>query len=273
MPLWIHPLTIGDEQPKFAVCDDDTDYITNGEFETDTSGWTGGTREADSSTPLGDYSFKISSETVQTTCTVTGALGSRSFVVSFFAKSATATATVMVGDESFSITGLSSSAYKERAVIKTFAHYREATSFLVKITSSGTLNIDGVKCYEVDTVSLGMPNPTYEELKHARELRPQTINGLSISALATGWRFYGYLKWPGLTLDEQAVVSALQNAEVIVYWPHSDEEDCASCRPSSSAAVMRYVFNSRFTPDDDEALLLEGLDLLFSESIITSGGS
>ena len=36
---------------------------------------------------------------------------------------------------------------------------------------------------------------------------------------------------------------------------------------------MRYVFNSRFTPDDDEALLLEGLDLLFSESIITSGGS
>lgn len=272
MPLWIPPLTIGDEQPAFAICSDDTDYVTNGGFETDTTGWTGGTREVDSATPFGDHSFKIDSETVQTTCSPGSAIGARTFVVCFFAKSATATATVMIGNESFSVTGLSSSAYKERAVVKTFIHYRQATSFVVKITSAGILNVDGVKCYEIGTYSEAMPNPTYGAPKHVRELRSVHVSGNLVTGAVLGWRFYGFIKWVGLTDDEQAVALAIQGAEVLVYWPHSDEEDCASCRPSTSKLVLRTVFNSNLAMDD-ETVLLEGLALLFSESIDTTGGS
>ena len=271
MPLWIPNLTIGQEQPKLAICDNDTDYITNSEFEEGKAGWTGGTREQDKEgAPYGEYVLKVAGETAETTCAVGSSLGSRTFVFCLFAKSSLSSVSVYVGDEQFTIAGLSSSKYQERAVVHTFPAYRQATSFDVQIETAGTAHVDGVHCYEVDTFSDAMPNPTYETLKTVRELRPEAIASFSVTDLVVGWRFHAFLKWVGLSMPEQAIVPAIQAAEIVVYWPHSDEEDCVSCRPSTSQAALKYVFNSRLTVDDD-SVLLEGLALQYSESILIRG--
>ena len=271
MPLWIPNLAIGQEQPKLAICNDDTDYITNSEFEDGKSGWTGGTREHDKEgAPYGEYVLMISAETVQTTCTVGSSLEARTFVVCLCARSATSSAAIYIGDDKFTISGLSGSAFKERAVVKTFPTYRKATSFNVQIETAGNLYVDGVHCYEVDTFSTAMPNPTYENLKTVRELRPESITSFSVTDLVVGWRFHAFLKWVGLSVPEQVVASAIPTAEIVVYWPHSDEEDCAACRPSTSREALKYVFNGRLTVDDD-SILLEGLALQYSESILIRG--
>lgn len=271
MPLWVPNLTIGQEQPKLAICDDDTDYITNSDFEDGKSGWTGGTREQDQDgAPYGEYIFKITAETVTATCAVGSSLGSRTFVFCLLAKSSTSSASVYIGDDKFDISDLSGSVFKKRAAVKTFPAYRETTSFDVKIETAGVLYADGIHCYEVDTYSAAMPNPTYENLKTVRELRPESITGFSVTDLVVGWRFYAFLKWVGLSFPEQDIASAIRAAAIVVYWPHSDEEDCALCRPSTSQAVLKYVFDGRLTVDDD-SVLLEGLALQYSESILIRG--
>ena len=270
MPLWIPNLTMGQEQPKLAICDNDTDHITNSEFESDKGGWTGGTREQDKKAPFGEYVLKVDKETVQTTCAIGSALGARTFVFCLFAKSTTSSASISIGNEEYTISGLSGSAYQERAVVHTFAAYREATSFDVTVESADTLYIDGAHCYEVDTFSGAMPNPTYENLKTVRELRPESITAFSVTDLVVGWRFHAFLKWVGLSVPEQAVASAIQAAAIVIYWPHSDEEDCALCRPSTSNQALKYVFNGQLTVDDD-SIMLEGLALQYSESILIRG--
>ena len=271
MPLWVPNLTIGQAQPKLAINSDGADLVTNSDFSEGKGGWTGGTWESDKEAPFSDYALKVVAETVLASCVPEEevSLGGRTFVFCFFAKSATS-AYAYIGNEKFTISGLGSSEYRERAVTKTFAHYRKTEEFDVRIETAGTLYLNGVHCYEVDTLATTMPNPTYENLKTVRELQPESITAFSVTDLVVGWRFHAFLKWVGLSESEQALAAAIKAAEIVVYWPHSDEEDCVSCRPSTSSQSLKYVFDCRMTVDDD-SIMLEGLALQYVESIIIGG--
>jgi len=258
---WESLVVGGVESPRFLCCEGDQ-YILNGDFEVDTTGWSAGTKTADSLTPFGDYVLYIAAAaTPQVTCSVGTTLAKRSFVVTFWARGAGATETIEIDSEDLTFTGIESGEYKQFAIKKTFPSYRMSTSFTVKFKPSADLYIDRVRVYEVLYDINPMRAPNEEKYTYARELQSKTImlDG-EIKEYVLGWRFMGLMTYGLLEAEDEINRSRISEAAVLVLWPHTDATFVVTCRFSADRYIRNY-FMKRFLGHAGP-LPLVGVDLL-----------
>lgn len=272
MAFWQPTIEQGEEQPRFLLCDD-TGLITNGDFETDTTGWSAGIRESDPATPFGDYVLKLAATSSTVTCDYGSAIGGKTFVVTFFARSTVAGSTVRVGAEDFNVTELSSSVYAQRAIVKSFPSYRGTTTFDVRFTTAGDLFLDNVECYEVGQDISALAVATYEDTKFLREVRPSEImapgGAIRVGAIRIGWRFGSFLKWAEVTSAESDLIDAINGADIVIVQPHTDIQFWATCVPTDSS-YMRQFFRHDWL-GLRLGIMLAGTELLDEETVSTEG--
>lgn len=285
--VWESNVVGGVDPPRFLLCDGGQ-FITNGEFEASTRGWTNApgasadlARVADPITPFGDYALRLTAagdgdpnEYSYTNCAYGSPLKKRTFVATFYARADELGATALVEAycgtprevHSFKITELEGNKYKQYAFIFSWYWGQSSQTFRLKFyprngsNESGYLYIDRLKVYEVTDNITALPLANSEEFRYTRQMQAKTvmIDG-TIKTYVLGWRFGAFLAYDHLTAQQEILRARISEADLLIFWPHTDCPYCVTARYSLDKYLRQY-FHNRFLGHVGN-IVLEGVDV------------
>lgn len=288
---WEGNVVGGVDVPRFVLCDGDQ-FVTNGEFEADTTGWSDAPgagpgdsasllRVGDPLSPFGDYVLRLTAagdgdpnEYSYTEVETDASMAQKTFVVTFWARADQIGATARCEAYSwvpqvtniFLIEDLERNKYKQYAFVFTWYWGMHRTAFKLKFFArngsgeSGYLYIDRVKCYEVTNDITTMPQPNYDEYRYMRQVQAKTVMADGrIKTYVLGWRFGASLDYQFLTAAEEILRAQISEADLMVFWPHVDCPFCVTARYSSDRYLRQY-FQGRYLGHQGK-IVLEGVDV------------
>ena len=289
--VWDGNVVGGVEKPRFVLCEGDQ-FVSNGEFEADTTGWSncpgagpGASanlqRVADPLTPFGDYALKLTAagdgdpnECCYINVETNATMRKKTFVVTFWARADKIAATarceayVWVPNvtHQFLIEDLEANKYKQYSFVFSWYWGMHPTAFTLKFYprngsgESGKLYIDRVKCYEVTQDVTAMPDPNFDEYRYMRQVQARTVmSDGRIKTYVLGWRFGASLDYDFLTAEQEILRAQISEADVIIFWPHVDCPFNVTTRYSSDRYLRRY-FRGRYIGHAGK-VVLEGIDV------------
>ena len=283
---WEQNVVGGVEAPLFYLCNGDQ-YVTNGEFEAGTTGWSNGAasavlaRVADPLTPFGDYALRLTAagdgapnEYAYLPCETDEQLRNRTFIVTVWARSnkrgTNAKVEVYCGTpnetHSGTLNDLEADKYKQYTFVFSWYWGQSSTSFHLRFyprngaTESGYLYIDRLACYEVTNIINGLPHPNREEYRYEKEVQARSvlIDG-RVKEYTLGWRFGIFLDYQFLSAQQEVMRAKISEADIIILYPHSDCSYCVTCRYSQNLYLRSY-FRDRYLGHEG-SLILEGTDV------------